>query len=151
DMRATRDLLRRRLPRMRQRADLLAPIQNTHRQYHRPEMGKTSASKANRAGGAERCPEPAVQNRVAVALALMEHDAPRLRNVARSILHTAKPHNANPLSLLRTVPGIGAILSCVLLDAIHAIQRCPRGQDFVSSCRLVQCARASAGKRSGTS
>src|SRR5438132_3668742 len=74
DMRATRDLLRRRLPRMRPRADLLAPIQNTHRQYHRPEMGKTSASKANRAGGAERCPEPAVQNRVAVALALMEHD-----------------------------------------------------------------------------
>src|SRR5438105_10145844 len=76
DMRATRDLLRRRLPRMRQRADLLAPIQNTHRQYHRPEMGKTSASKANRAGGAERCPEPAVQNRAAGGLALMEHDHP---------------------------------------------------------------------------
>jgi transposase len=39
----------------------------------------------------------------------------------------------------------------VLLDEIHAIQRFPRGQEFVSSCRLVKCAKESAGKRYGTS
>ena len=37
------------------------------------------------------------------------------------------------------------------LYAIHDISRFPRGQDFVSYCRLVQCAKASAGKRYGTS
>ena len=34
---------------------------------------------------------------------------------------------------------------------MHDIARFPRVQDFVSSCRLVKCAKESAGKRSGTS
>jgi transposase len=49
------------------------------------------------------------------------------------------------------VPGIGKILSLVLLYDIHAIDRCASVQDFVSSCRLVKCAKASAGQRLGTS
>jgi transposase len=48
------------------------------------------------------------------------------------------------------VPGIGKILSLVLLYDIHDVHRFPRVQDFVSSCRLVKCARESAGKRDGT-
>ena len=47
--------------------------------------------------------------------------------------------------------GIGKILSLVLLYEIHHIARFPRVQDFASSCRLVKCAKESAGKRSGTS
>jgi transposase len=39
----------------------------------------------------------------------------------------------------------------VLLYEIHDIQRFPRVQDFASYCRLVKCAKASAGKRYGTS
>jgi transposase len=53
--------------------------------------------------------------------------------------------------LLRTVPGIGEILSLVLLYEIHDIARFPRVQDGVSYCRLVKCAKESAGKRYGTS
>jgi transposase len=49
------------------------------------------------------------------------------------------------------VPGIGKILSLVLLYEIHDVHRFPRVQDFVSYCRLVKCARESAGKRYGTS
>ena len=45
------------------------------------------------------------------------------------------------------MPGIGKILSLVLLYAIHEVHRFPRVQDFVSSGRLVTCARESAGKR----
>jgi transposase len=151
DMRATRDLLRRRIPLMRQRAELLAHIQNTNSQYNLPEIGKKIAYKAHRAGVAERFPEPAVQKSVEVDLALIDHYDQLLRNVELSILHTAKQHNANTLYLLRTVPGIGEILSLVLLYEIHDIQRFPRVQDFVSYCRLVKCARESAGKRYGTS
>jgi transposase len=151
DMRATRDLLRRRIHLMRQRAELLAHIQNTNSQYNLPEIGKKIAYKANRAGVAERFPEPAVQKSVEVDLALIDHYDQLLRSVELSILHTAKQHNANTLYLLRTVPGIGEILSLVLLYEIHDIQRFPRVQDFVSYCRLVKCARESAGKRYGTS
>jgi transposase len=65
-------------------------------------------------------------------------------------VRTAKPPAAQTLYRLQAIPGIGTMLRLVLLDAIHAIPRFPRGQDCVSSCRLVTCAKAAAGKRYGT-
>ena len=150
-MRATRDLLRRRTHLMRKRAELLAHIQNTNSQYNLPEIGKKIAYKANRDGVAERFPEPAVQKSIEVDLALIGHYDQLLRDVELSILKTAKQHNAQTLYLLRTVPGIGEILSLVLLYEIHDIARFPRVQDFLSYCRLVKCTKESAGKRYGTS
>jgi transposase len=114
-------------------------------------MGQKSASKANRDGVAERFPAPAVQKSLAGDLALIDHDDHLLRDRALVMLKTAKQHEAHTRSLLRTVPGSGAILRLVLRSAIQDIQRFPRLQDVVSSCRLVTCAKASAGKRSGTS
>jgi transposase len=150
-MRATRDLLRRRIHLMRKRAELLGHIQNTNSQYNLPEIGKKIAYKANRDGIAERFPDPAVQKSMEVDLALIDHYDHLLRDMELAILKTAKQHDANTLYLLRTVPGIGAILSLVLLYEIHDIERFPRVQDFVSYCRLVKCAKESAGKRYGTS
>lgn len=109
------------------------------------------ADKANRVGVAERCPEPAVQKSLAVDRAPIGHDDARLRDGALAIGSTATHHTANPLYLRRPVPGIGAILSLVRRYDSHAIQRFPRGQDVLASCRLVTCAKASAGKRYGTS
>ena len=151
EMRATRDLLRRRMPLMRKRAELLTHIHKTHSQYNLPEMGKKIAYKANRTGVAERFPEPAVQKSIEVDLTLIDHDDRLLRAMELAVVTTATQHDANTRSLLRTVPGIGEILSLVLLYDIHDIQRFPRVQEFVSYCRLVKCAKASAGKRYGTS
>ena len=78
-MRATRDLLRRRMYLTRKRAELLAHIQNTNSQYNLPEIGKKLAYKANRAGGAERLPALAGHQSLAVDLALLGDDAPLLR------------------------------------------------------------------------
>jgi transposase len=150
-MRATRDLLRRRTHLMRKRAELLTHIQQTNSQYNLPEIGKKIAYKANRDGVAERFPDPAVQKSIEVDLALIGHYDQLLRDVELSILKTAKQHNAQTLYLLRTVPGIGEILSLVLLYEIHDITRFPRVQDFLSYCRLVKCTKESAGKRYGTS
>ena len=61
EMRATRDLLRRRMHLVRKRAELLAHIQNTNSHYNLPEFGKKIAYKANREGLAERFAEPSVQ------------------------------------------------------------------------------------------
>jgi transposase len=149
-MRATRDLLRRRMHLMRKRAELLTHIQNTNSQYNLPEIGKKIAYKANRIGVAERFSDPAVQKSIDVDLALISHYDSLLRDMELSVLTTARQHHANPLYLLRTVPGIGEILSLVLLYEIHDIHRFPRVQDFVSYCRLVKCAKESAGKRYGT-
>src|SRR5262245_25057976 len=149
-MRATRDLLRRRMYLTRKRAELLAHIQNTNSQYNLPEIGKKLAYKANRDGGAERFPDLAVQKSMEVDLVLLGYYDPLLRDLELHIVKAAKQHDPNTLSLLQTVPGIGKILSLVLLYEIHDIQRFPRVQDFVSYCRLVKCAKESAGKRYGT-
>jgi transposase len=151
EMRATRDLLRRRLHLTRKRAALLAHIQNTNSQYNLPEIGKKIAYKANRGGVAERFPDPAVQKSVEVDLALIDFYDQLLRDVELTIVQTAKQHDAQTLYRLQSVPGIGKILSLVLLYEIHDITRFPRVQDFVSYCRLVKCAKESAGKRYGTS
>jgi transposase len=151
EMRATRALLRRRLHLTRKRAELLAHIQNTNSQYNLPEIGKKIAYKANRGGVAERFPDPAVQKSVEVDLALIDFYDQLLRDVELTIVQTAKQHDAQTLYRLQSVPGIGKILSLVLLYEMHDSTRFPRVQDFVSYCRLVKCAKESAGKRYGTS
>jgi len=151
EMRATRDLLRRRMSLARKRAELLPHVQNTNSQYNLPAIGKKIAYKANRDGIAERFPDPAVQKSIDVDLTLIGHYDELLRDLELDLVTAAKQHSANALYLLRTVPGIGKILSLVLLYEIHDIQRFPRVQDFVSYCRLVKCAKESAGKRYGTS
>jgi transposase len=151
ERRATRDLLRRRTPLMRKRPDLLAHVQNTNSQYHVPEIGKQIAYTANRAGVAERCADPAVHKTLAVDLALMTSDDEVLRALERSIVHTAKPHDAQTLYLLQTVPGIGTILSLGLRYAIHRLDRFPSVQAFAASCRRVTCRKASGGKHVGPS
>jgi len=150
-MRATRDLLRRRMHLAHKRAELLAHVQNTNSQYNLPAIGKKIAYKATRDGVAERFADPAVQKSIEVDLALITYYDELLGDVERTIVNTAKHHDANTLYLLQTVPGIGKILSLVLLYEIHDITRFPRVQDFLSYCRLVKCAKESAGKRLGTS
>jgi transposase len=151
EMRATRDLLRRRIHLRRKRADLLAHVQNTNSQDNLPELGKNIADKANRDGVAERFADPAVQKSIEVDLALITYYDQRLTDLELSIVKSAKQHDANTFDRLRSVPGVGKILALVLLYEIHDIHRFPRVQDFVSYARLVKCAKESAGKRYGTS
>src|SRR5207237_5856217 len=111
EMRATRDLLRRRMHLMRNRAELLAHIQNTNSQYNLPEIGKKLAYKGNRDGVAERFIEPAVQQTIEVDLALIDHYDRLLSDVELTIVQTTKPHNAQALYRLHSVPGIGKATS----------------------------------------
>ena len=64
---------------------------------------------------------------------------------------TAPPPDAQTVSRLHSVPGLGTMVRVVLLDEMPASTRVPRVQDGVSSCRVVTGAKASAGKREGTS
>lgn len=151
EMRATRDLLRRRMYLMRKRAELLAHVQNTNSQYNLAEIGKKIAYKANRQGVAERFSDPSTQRSIELDLQLMDHYDKLLTEVKLYIVRTAKEHDGNALVRLRSVPGIGKILALVILYEIHDIDRFPTVQDFVSYARLVKCAKESAGKRHGTS
>ncbi|MBI3325975.1 MAG: transposase [Nitrospinae bacterium] len=82
EMRATRDLLRRRMYLTRQRAEVLGHVQHTPSQSNLPEIGEKLAYKANRTGVAARFPDPAVQNSLAVDLALIGSDDHLLGDLA---------------------------------------------------------------------
>jgi transposase len=151
EMRATRDLLRRRTHLRRKRAELLAHIQNTHSQYNLPPSGKKITYKANRDGIPERFSDPSVRKSIEVDLSLIGFYDQLLKDLELYILRTAKQHDADTFYRLRSVPGIGKILALTILYEVHDIHRFPRVQDFVSYCRLVTCPRESAGKRQGPS
>ena len=74
EMRATRDLLRRRCPLARKRAELFAHIHNPKRQYHLPEIGKRLANKANREDVAEHFPDASVHKAIEVDVSRIDHD-----------------------------------------------------------------------------
>jgi transposase len=151
EMRSTRDLLRRRMLMMRRRAELLTHIQLTNQQYNLPDIGKKIAYRSNRDGVAERFIDPSVQSNVTFDLKLIGFYDDLLNEIELEILRQAKVHDANSLHLLDTVPGIGKILSLVILYEVHDIGRFPTVQDFASYCRLVKAKKESAGKVSGSS
>jgi transposase len=150
-MRAARDLLRRRNYLARKRADLLSHIQNTNSQCNLPEFGKKIAYKIHRESVAGQFTDPVIRKSVETDLELVDHLDRILWNLESYIRQVASGHDPNALLLLKTIYGVGPILSLVILYEIHDIGRFPTVQDFVSYCRLVKPPRESAGKRHGTS
>ncbi len=71
-MRSTRDLLRRRMHFVRERADLLTHIQQTNHQYNLPNIGKTFEVQRQSGGGvAERFEDASVRKTVETDLELI--------------------------------------------------------------------------------
>jgi transposase len=92
-----------------------------------------------------------VQKNIDVDLALIDYYDRLIRALEHHLMTAAQQHDPQTLARLRSVPGIGPILSLVWLYGIHDIHRFPRVQDVASYCRVVTCAHESAGKRDGTS
>ena len=151
EMRSTRDLLRRRLHLVRKRGQLLAHIQNTHHQSNLPTPARRIVYKANREGVAESFRDESTRKSVEVDFGLIAYYDELIRDLELFLIRKAKQHDPSSFHLLRTVPGIGPILSMTILYEVDTIQRFPRVQEFASYARLVKCAKESAGKRSGTS
>ena len=151
EMRATRDLLRRRNHLVNKRAELLAHIQNTNSQYNLPAFTKKIARKANREHLAACFEDPHVRRSMELDMALIDIYDRELNQLELEIVATAKAHDANTFYRLRSVPGIGKILALVILYEIQDIQRFEKVGNFLSYARLVKCAKESAGKRYGTS
>lgn len=150
-MRSTRDLLRRRTYLVRKRAELLTHIKNTNSQYNLPEIGKSIPVVKNQKEISGRFPDPQARKSIEIDLELINYYSRLLHRLRRYLDKTASCHDPQALFLLRTIPGVGRIISMVILYEIHDINRFPRVQDFASYSRLVKCSRESAGKKYGSS
>jgi transposase len=150
EMRATRDLLRRRLHLVRRRGNLLAHVNNTHHQYNLERPKKSVAYKSNREGVAETFIKEDARKSVEVDLQMIAHYDDVIRDLELHLVRRAKQHDPQVFHRLRSVPGIGKILALTILYEVQDITRFPRVQDFLSYSRLVKCEHSSAGKRLGS-
>jgi transposase len=151
EMRATRDLMRRRLHFVRHRGQLLAHIQMTHHQYNLPSPGKRISYRSNRVGLGDGFEDLSVRESIAADVTLANHYEALINELELSVLRQARGHDANSFQLLRSIPGIGKVLALTILYEIHDIHRFQRVQQFASYSRLVKCLQTSAGKVVGSS
>jgi len=149
--RQTRDLLRRRSFFVRQRAQLLAHVVNTHTQFNRPPLTKKLTYAANRTPELlDRFTDPSTRLSITADLGLIDAYDERIAELERYLIPHAKVDDPVTFGLLRTAPGIGPILGLTLLYEIDTIARFPEPGNFLSYSRLVRCAHESAGKKKGT-
>ncbi|MGL4511467.1 MAG: IS110 family transposase, partial [Lacipirellulaceae bacterium] len=148
--RDTRDLLRRRTFFVRQRAQLIAHINNTNTQYNLPAFGKKLTYKGNRTAAlADRFEHPSTQLSVSSDLDLIDSYDTQIAAIETHLVKSAKVDDPATFAFLRTIPGIGPILGLVLLYEVDAIGRFPEVGNFLSYARLVVGKHESAGKVKG--
>ena len=151
-MRETRDLLRRRSFLVRQRALLIAHIQNEASQYNLPAFAKKLSYAANREElqVADHFRDPSVKLSIQTDLALIDAYEERIGEVELYLERHAKIDDGNTYQRLRSIPGVGKILALILLYEIHDIRRFAEVGNFLSYARLVRGSHESAGKQKGS-
>lgn len=147
EMRSTRDLLRRRIRFMIIRAEAYAHIQTIFRQHCMNITPKEVKNKTTRRELINRMSDKFLQSNIEMNLDLIDFFDPKLNKIEREIRAQAKEYNRTTHNLLLTVPGIGDMMSLVILYEIGDMNRFQSAQKFSSYCRLVKCERESGGKR----
>ena len=150
-MRATRDLLRRRLLFVRRRSELFTHIRLVFHQLNLSAPPERLRERRHRVGLLEAIPDPVVRANVEADLALAERLDEIIRSLERTIGRQATVDDPETLALLKTIPGVGRILALTLLYELHDVRRFPKVGDFLSYARLVKSQQTSAGKVKGTS
>ena len=149
-MRATRDLLRRRTKIVRHGAQLKGHVANTTSQYNLPPNKVNLKNKGSREIIRETFPDSVVQRNIDLDMALLDCYAAELSKIEWFIEQQAKQHNPIHLHILKSISGVGRILSLTILYEIGDIARFESVQKFASYSRLVKCKAESAGKNYGT-
>ncbi len=150
EMRATRDLLRRRTNLVRHGANLKAHVSNTTSQYNLPPHQVNLKNVSARNQLRQAFPDPEVQQMINLDMAVLECYHRELSKTEWHLEQQAKKHQPISFNLLRTIPGIGRVLALTILYEIGDIKRFDTVQQFASYSRLVKCKAESAGKSFGT-
>ena len=150
EMRATRDLLRRRTKLVRHGAHLKAHVSNTTSQYNLPAHKVNLKNVSAREQLKVAFPDRVVQRNIDLDMAVLECYARELSRIECFLEQQAKQHNPVHWHLLKSISGIGRILGLTIIYEIGHIERFESAQKFASYARLVKCKAESAGKSYGT-
>ena len=150
EMRATRDLLRRRHRYVALRAEGYTHIQNTFSQQAILDICHQDVKKkATRRQLPERLGHPDLAMTLDCDLDMIQALDAIICKIEKQVLAQAKHHDRNALYILMTVPGIGEMLAMTILYETHTITRFKSAQHFSSYCRLIKVEKKSAGKNTG--
>jgi len=149
EMRKTRDLLRRRLYFVRQRAAAKGHIEIVNSQYNLPALNGAANYKNKRDGIIEHFPAGDLQCSIAADLATIEHFDRLIPDLEKHLVGRAKVHDHGSFELLQTINGVGRILALTFLYEIHNIVRFGKAQQFCSYARLTKAQKTSSGKTTG--
>jgi transposase len=147
--RGLRDLLRTRLRLVRQRAELYGHVHTARRQANLPPVSSAVKYKGKRAAITADVADPFVRRRVETHLALLEPLDTTIRRLEAEIEDAAREHFPTELAVLRSTPGVGAVLSLTILLEIDTIDRFASRQQFCSYARLCGAVQTSDNKRVG--
>lgn len=120
-MRATRDLLRRRTKIVRHGAMLKGHVVNTNSQYSLPATELNLKNISARQKLRSQFTDPIVQRNIDMDMAILDFYAKELAQVEWFVEKQAKSHNPVYLELLKSVPGIGKILSLTILYYMKSV------------------------------
>ena len=147
ELRATRDLMRRRSLLVRRRAEFLGHIQIVHYQENLPKPAGNLSYKSNRYGVGATLADPSSRLSVEVDLQLIDALDQQIHQLELHLLRTTKAHIPESFFRLKTIPGAGDILALTMLYEIGSIDRFPTCGDFLSYSRLVKSSHTSNGKK----
>lgn len=150
DRRGMRDLMRRRMRMVRLRGEHMAHVQNTLTQYNHPTRLTDLRLTKHHEGIRELFDDEGARMSIDVDLESIVYYNTSISKLEWKLKKAANQVDPQSIAILKSVNGIGTILSLVILYEIYSIDRFPTVQDFASYSRLVKCRRESAGKSYGT-
>ena len=148
--RSLRDLLRRRLRLVRQRAELQTHIRTLNAQFNLPPLGKKVHSQAGRLTLPNQFQDEAARRSVQADLELIDNYTPLIHSVEGYVEHVVDEIYRKERTILESITGVGKIISLTILLEIDRIERFPSRQKFCSYARLVYPRGESDGKQYGS-
>ena len=145
-LRATRDLLRRRLFFVRRRSELLSHLQISQSQYNLDRSPARLDRAANRAGLAERFPSGSARLSIAADCTQLDALDALIESLERDLVRAVKVDDLPSFYRLRTIPGIGETLAMTIHYEVPDFDRFDTVQQFASYSRLVAPRGESSGK-----
>lgn len=150
EMRATRDLLRRRMKIVQHGAHLKAHVANTSSQYNLGSIKVNLKNACSREQMKTHFPDPVVQRNINMDMRLLENYKEELSSIECFIQKQIQQHAPKSFMIVKSISGIGPILGLTIVYEIGDILRFETVQKFASYSRLVKCKAESAGKSYGT-
>jgi transposase len=149
EKRSLRDLLRTRLRFVRLRARTYGHVHTALRQLNLPPVSNDVKYKSKRGRLADTIPDEHVRRSVAADLELLDPLDATIRHLERDLAVAARPHYAQELAVLQSIPGVGLVISLTVLLEIDTIARFDTRQQFCSDAWLIAPPLESAGKKVG--